>query len=61
MALFQGLNRQGMTIVVVTHDAEVASYAGRVLAFRDGHLVDDRRRAPADAAARLAELQATAS
>jgi putative ABC transport system ATP-binding protein len=54
MALFQRLNRGGMTIVVVTHDPEVASFAGRTLAFRDGRLVDDRRRAPEDAAAKLA-------
>jgi len=42
MALFQGLNREGMTIVVVTHEPEIAAFAGRVLLFRDGHLVDDR-------------------
>ncbi len=52
MALFQRLNAEGMTIIVVTHDAEIASFAGRVLGFRDGKLVDDRRRAPTDAQAR---------
>ncbi len=54
MALFQRLNGEGMTIIVVTHDAEVASFAGRVLGFRDGKLVDDRRHASVDAQARLA-------
>ena len=39
MALFQELNRQGMTVVLVTHEAEVARFARRVLRFRDGHLV----------------------
>jgi putative ABC transport system ATP-binding protein len=39
MHLFQALNRQGMTIVVVTHEAEVARFAARVLRFRDGRLV----------------------
>jgi putative ABC transport system ATP-binding protein len=46
--LFQRLNDDGMTIVMVTHDSDVAAYAGRCLTFRDGHIVEDtgnRRRA----------------
>jgi putative ABC transport system ATP-binding protein len=39
MALFQELNRQGMTVVLVTHEPEVARFARRVLRFRDGRLV----------------------
>ena len=42
LALFQSLNRQGLTIVVVTHEEDVAAHAGRVLQFRDGKLVADR-------------------
>jgi putative ABC transport system ATP-binding protein len=38
MNLLQELNRQGMTVVLVTHEAEVARYAQRVLQFRDGRL-----------------------
>jgi putative ABC transport system ATP-binding protein len=38
MALFQQLNGQGMTLVVVTHEPEVARFARRVLRFRDGRL-----------------------
>ena len=50
MALFQGLNRQGLTIVLVTHEADIANFAGRILGFRDGRLVEDRiNPAPADA------------
>jgi putative ABC transport system ATP-binding protein len=45
MALFQRLNEQGITVIVVTHDAEVARYAKRILRFRDGHLVADERTA----------------
>jgi putative ABC transport system ATP-binding protein len=43
MAIFQRLNREhGITIALVTHEADISSYAERILAFRDGHLVDDR-------------------
>jgi putative ABC transport system ATP-binding protein len=57
MALLQALNRDGMTIVVVTHEPDVAQHAGRVLTFRDGRVVrDERVAAPRDAAAALAEL-----
>jgi putative ABC transport system ATP-binding protein len=41
MALFEELNRQGMTVVLVTHEPEVARFARRVLRFRDGHLVSN--------------------
>ena len=41
MALFQDLNREGITVVVVTHEPDIARYAGRVLTFRDGHLTRD--------------------
>ena len=50
MALFQRLNRGGITIVLVTHEPDVARFAGRVLSFRDGHLVDDHRQEPEEAA-----------
>ncbi|HZO01049.1 MAG TPA: ABC transporter ATP-binding protein [Burkholderiales bacterium] len=41
MALFQELNRQGMTVVLVTHEADVARFARRIIAFRDGRVVQD--------------------
>jgi putative ABC transport system ATP-binding protein len=57
MALMQGLNRKGMTIVLVTHELDVAAHAGRILSFRDGRVIrDERIAAPRDAAATLAEL-----
>jgi putative ABC transport system ATP-binding protein len=42
MTLLQELNRGGMTIVLVTHDDEMARYARRILTFRDGVLLTDR-------------------
>jgi len=41
MALFQALNDQGITIVLVTHEPEVAQYAKRVVEVRDGRIVRD--------------------
>jgi putative ABC transport system ATP-binding protein len=58
MAIFQRLNReQGLTVILVTHDPDVADYAGRVIQFRDGHIARQWRNAiPVDAAAKLAGL-----
>lgn len=42
MNLFVELNRQGITIVLITHDKEVADYANRVITMRDGQIVEDR-------------------
>jgi putative ABC transport system ATP-binding protein len=59
LALLQRLNRQGLTIVLVTHEPDIAAYARRVLLFRDGRLLSDEpRTAPEDAAAALAALPA---
>jgi putative ABC transport system ATP-binding protein len=42
MSILQSLNRrQGLTVVVVTHEPDVAAYANRVLTLRDGQLVGD--------------------
>jgi putative ABC transport system ATP-binding protein len=41
MSLFQELNRGGITVVVVTHEPDVARYAGRILSFRDGRVTKD--------------------
>jgi putative ABC transport system ATP-binding protein len=41
MGILQGLNRDGITIVVVTHEADIARHARRILHFRDGELVGD--------------------
>jgi putative ABC transport system ATP-binding protein len=57
MALFQELNRQGITIILITHEADIAQYAGRILAFRDGRVIrDETVTDPKDARAVLAAL-----
>jgi putative ABC transport system ATP-binding protein len=56
MALLQGLNREGVAVLMVTHDAEVARFASRCLRFHDGRLVADEAQAPAAASAELAAL-----
>ena len=58
MALLQELNRAGITVVVVTHEHDVAAYAGRLISFRDGRVLSDERQSPRDAAADLARLDA---
>ena len=42
MALFQELNRRGKTIIMVTHEPELAAYTRRVITLRDGELVSDK-------------------
>jgi putative ABC transport system ATP-binding protein len=42
MALFQELNRQGITVVLVTHERDIARFARRIVSFRDGLVAEDR-------------------
>ena len=41
MALFQELNSQGKTIIMVTHEPELAAYTKRIVTLRDGEIVSD--------------------
>lgn len=51
MTLFDRLNQTGITIVIVTHDESVASFARRIISLRDGFLIEDRTLdTPTDAA-----------
>ncbi|MDP1653936.1 MAG: ABC transporter ATP-binding protein [Rhodocyclaceae bacterium] len=54
MAVLQQLNREGITVVVVTHERDIAAYADRIILFRDGLVVDDRANARRDAGADFA-------
>jgi putative ABC transport system ATP-binding protein len=42
MAIFDQLNREGITVILVTHEQEVADHARRQIVFRDGQIVEDR-------------------
>ncbi|MFY8102508.1 MAG: macrolide ABC transporter ATP-binding protein, partial [Ramlibacter sp.] len=43
MRLLSQLNAQGITVVLVTHEAGVAAWARRRIVFRDGAIVEDQR------------------
>jgi putative ABC transport system ATP-binding protein len=43
MALFKALNDQGITIIMVTHEHDVADHAGRQITFRDGRIIADTK------------------
>jgi putative ABC transport system ATP-binding protein len=61
MVLFQQLNADGLTVIVVTHDPDIAAFARRTVQLRDGRLVADRiHNGSADAARRLQEVRASA-
>jgi putative ABC transport system ATP-binding protein len=57
MSLFQELNAQGITVIMVTHEADIARFARRVVEMRDGHIIRDEPVLDRhDAAADLARL-----
>lgn len=50
MAVFQELNREGKTVVLVTHEEDIAQHCKRIIRFKDGHVrVDERVENPIDA------------
>lgn len=60
MALLQQLNSRGMTVVVVTHERDIAEFAKRMVLFRDGRVVEDRAvEHPKDATTLAAQLRAS--
>ncbi len=43
MELFTQLNKEGKTVIIVTHEEEIAAYADRIIMLRDGVITEDRR------------------
>jgi putative ABC transport system ATP-binding protein len=43
MSILRDLNSRGATIVLVTHEPDIATYGSRIVAFKDGMVVSDRR------------------
>jgi ABC-type antimicrobial peptide transport system, ATPase component len=49
MALFQELGKSGITLLLVTHESDIARYASRVVVMRDGRVQSDERQTPLQA------------
>jgi putative ABC transport system ATP-binding protein len=59
MEIFQTLNQKGITVILITHEKDIAEYAKRNITFRDGRIViDERVEAPKNAAGELRLLPA---
>ena len=61
MAILQGLVAQGITVVLVTHEHDIAAYARRVVTLRDGLMVEDRTQTPVIAGGNMAADAAAAA
>jgi putative ABC transport system ATP-binding protein len=46
MELFTALNDEGVTVIVVTHEDEIAAFTKRVIRFRDGAMISDKLQQP---------------
>lgn len=57
MAIFQALHAEGKTVVIVTHEEDIAKHTQRIVRFRDGHIISDQPvESPVDAHNVLAAL-----
>ena len=54
MQVFERLNARGITVILVTHEADIAAHARRVIHMRDGQVVSDERRGAEPAASHIA-------
>ncbi len=64
MKILKGLHDEGKTVIMVTHENDIAAYAGRVIIMKDGRIVSDERRAgmqPSEAAAGEIGFESTIS
>ena len=46
MVILQGLVAEGKTVILVTHESDIAAYASRVITLRDGLIIDDKQQVP---------------
>jgi putative ABC transport system ATP-binding protein len=46
MALFQELGSSGITVLIVTHESDIAAFASRVLTMKDGRVLTDQKQEP---------------
>ncbi len=60
MALFQALGGSGITVVLVTHESDIAAYANRVITLKDGLIKSDVRQNPLSASAEMAAPEMSA-
>jgi putative ABC transport system ATP-binding protein len=56
MQVFSRLNAEGRTVVLITHEADIAAYTKRVVHLRDGHVLSDNRKTPIGAPAPPVEV-----
>jgi len=57
MAIFQRLHREGKTVILVTHELDIALHCRRIIRFKDGKVqADEEIRDPKDAASELSRL-----
>ncbi len=54
MGILQSLVKQGKTVILVTHEADIAAYAGRVVTLRDGLIIDDHTQTPVEISTEVA-------
>jgi len=57
MQIFQNINREGKTVVIVTHETEIAEHAQRIIRFKDGRVISDEQvKNPRDATREIEKL-----
>ncbi len=57
MKILKGLHEEGKTIIMVTHETEIAAYAGRVITMRDGLIVSDERKIGMESSVNIGVVQ----
>jgi len=60
MAIFSRLNAEGRTVVIITHEPDIASFASRVVRLRDGQIYEDSRIVPVHSETRMEQREAPA-